>query len=234
MGSHVVQYLQPAQWSGARNAWEVRHGLWRMGRAEWVDATGWQQMLDDGVITVVDVRTPPEVKRRQLDPVPAVPDEIERIHVPVEDINHATFWERNAPYPLHPDVYQAIMETFGDRVAAAMTTVLDSWETGGTVLHCTAGRDRTGLVLGLVLQLPDIPGGPADWEEQASVYASGAYGINEHHRVHPIPHPYESYLEPEDFQRELNDRLASYAKFLREWPADRVQELLETHERGIH
>ena len=224
-----MQYLHPAKWSGARNAWQVRDGLWRMGRAEWVDATGWQQMLADGVATVIDVRTPPEIKARQHDPAPAVPAAIERIHLPVEDIHHESFWQRHAPYPMHPDAYHDTMETFGDRVATAMSTVLESWQAGGTVLHCTAGRDRTGLVLGLILQLPDIPGGAANWEEQARVYASGAHGINEHHRTSPIPHPYESYKEPAEFQRELEDRLASYRKFLAEWPGARVQELLATY-----
>ena len=224
-----MQYLHPAKWSGARNAWQVRDGLWRMGRAEWVDATGWQQMLADGVATVIDVRTPPEIKARKHDPAPAVPAAIERIHLPVEDIHHESFWQRHAPYPMHPDAYHDTMETFGDRVATAMSTVLESWQAGGTVLHCTAGRDRTGLVLGLILQLPDIPGGAANWEEQARVYASGAHGINEHHRTSPIPHPYESYKEPAEFQRELEDRLASYRKFLAEWPGARVQELLATY-----
>ena len=227
-----MQYLHPAKWSGARNAWQVRDGLWRMGRAEWVDATGWQQMLADGVATVIDVRTPPEIKARQHDPAPAVPAAIERIHLPVEDIHHESFWQRHAPYPMHPDAYHDTMETFGDRVATAMSTVLESWQAGGTVLHCTAGRDRTGLVLGLILQLPDIPGGAANWEEQARVYASGAHGINEHHRTSPIPHPYESYKEPAEFQRELEDRLASYRKFLAEWPGARVQELLATYRNG--
>jgi len=200
-----------------------------MGRYEWVDATGWQQMLDDGVATVVDVRTPPEVKRRELDPEVRMPDDIRRLHLPVEDIGHESFWQRHTPYPMHPDAYQDTMDTFGDRVATAISTVLDAWHDGGTVLHCTAGRDRTGLVLGLILQLPDIPGGAADWDEQQRVYASGAHGINEHHRVHPIPHPYESYLPPEKFERELADRLASYRKFLRAWPADRVLELLANY-----
>ncbi|WP_022869396.1 tyrosine-protein phosphatase [Yaniella halotolerans] len=226
MVSSTVQYLHPANWSGARNAWQVRQDLWRMGRFEWVDADGWQQMVEDGVTTVVDVRTPPEVKRRERDPVVEMPGEIRRIHWPVEDIDHESFWERNSPYPMHPDAYQDTMDTFGDRVATAISTVLDAWQDGGTVLHCTAGRDRTGLVLGLVLQLPDIPGGAADWEEQQRVYASGAHGINEHHRTSPVPHPYESYLKPDAFHRELADRLASYRKFLRQWPGERVLELL--------
>lgn len=226
MVSSTSQYLHPADWSGARNAWQVRPDLWRMGRAEWVDSIGWRQMVDDGVATVIDVRTPPEIKRRELDPQAEIPEQIQRIHMPVEDVNHASFWERNAPYPSHPATYQDTMDTFGDRVAVAINTVLDAWHEGGTVLHCTAGRDRTSLVIGLVLQLPDIPGGPADWEEHERVYASGAHGINQHHRTSPIPHPYESYLEPEEFRRELAERLASYRKFLRDWPGDRVQALL--------
>lgn len=197
-----------------------------MGRFEWVDSYGWGQMLDDGVKTVVDIRTLPEVKRRQLDPEAVIPNEIQRIHLPVEDVNNAAFWQRNAPYPSHPDTYHDTMATFGGRVAGAIQMVLDSWEAGGTVLHCTAGRDRTGLVLGLLLQLPDIPGGAADWDEQENVYASGAHGINEHHRTSPIPHPYESYLEPDAFERELSDRLASFHRFLLQWPGERVQELL--------
>lgn len=184
-------------------------------------------MLDDGVTTVIDVRTPPEVKRRQLDPAAVIPETIARLHLPVEDIEHEAFWQRHTPYPMHPDAYHDMMQTFGDRVAAALATVRDSWADGGTVLHCTAGRDRTGLILGLLLQLPDIPGGPADWEEHERVYASGAYGINEHHRTSPIPHPYESYLPPAEFAKELTDRLASYRRFLREWPGQRVIDLLD-------
>ncbi|WP_043058841.1 tyrosine-protein phosphatase [Enteractinococcus helveticum] len=229
MVSSTIQYLHPADWSGARNAWQVRPHLWRMGRSEWVDTIGWQQMLDEGVATVIDVRTPPEIKRRELDPEATVPREIQRIHLPVEDVDHEPFWQRNAPYPMHPGAYADTMETFGDRVATAITTVRDSWTDGGTVLHCTAGRDRTGLVLGLLLQLPDIPGGPADWAEHERVYASGAYGINEHHRTSPVPHPYESYLPPADFEKELADRLSSYRRFLRQWPGDRVAELLDRH-----
>lgn len=197
-----------------------------MGRAEWVDPDGWHQMLNDGISTVIDVRTPPEVKRRELDPEAVVPEAIRRVHQPIEDVDHESFWARNAPYPSHPDTYQDTMDTFGDRVALAIRTVLDAWYEGGTVLHCTAGRDRTSLVIGLVLQLPDIPGGAADWEEHERVYASGAYGINEHHRTSPVSHPYESYLAPHEFERELADRLASYRRFLKEWPGDRVQELL--------
>src|SRR5699024_6115566 len=226
MDSSARQYLQPADWSGARNAWQVRPGLWRMGRFEWVDSFGWDQMLDDGVKTVVDVRTLPAVKRREQDPQAFLPGEAQRVHVPVEDVNRAPVWQGRAPYPSHTDTYHDTMDTFGDRVACAIQMVLGSWKTGGTGLHSTAGRDRTGLVLGLLLHLPDIPGGAADWGEQENIYAAGAHGINEHHRTSPIPHPYESYLQPEAFERELSDRLASFRQFLRQWPGERVQELL--------
>src|SRR5699024_661254 len=164
MDSSARQYLQPADWSGARNAWQVRPGLWRMGRFEWVAAFGWDQMLDDGVKTVGDVRSLPAVKRREQDPQALVPDGIPPVALPVDVVNHAALWQRNASCPSHADTYHDTMDTFGDRVACAIQMVLGSWKTGGTVLHCTAGRDRTGLVVGLLLQLPDIPGGAADWD----------------------------------------------------------------------
>src|SRR5699024_8750277 len=37
-----------------------------------------------------------EVKRREQDPQALIPDEIQRVHLPVEDVNHAAFWQRNA------------------------------------------------------------------------------------------------------------------------------------------
>lgn len=222
----LAQYLPPADWAGARNAWHVRPDLWRMGRAEWVTTPGWQQMLDDGVTTVIDVRTQPEIRRRDHDPDAVRPAVITRVHVPVEDVDDAAFWRRHHPYPMHPDAYPDTMATFGDRVASAINALRDAWASGGTVLHCTAGRDRTGLVMGLLLQLPDVPGGAADWEEHARIYASGAYGINEHHRTSRVPHPYESWLPEDVFADQLRDRLASYRRFLGEWPADRVAALL--------
>src|SRR5439155_13393284 len=58
-------------WDGAVNARHVAGGVYRMGRREWLTETGWQQAYDDGVRTVVDLRNPREVRRRDTDPAVA-------------------------------------------------------------------------------------------------------------------------------------------------------------------
>ena len=217
----------PVEWDGAVNAWKVRHGLWRMGRAEWLTEAGWDALAQDGVRSVVDVRLPQEVTRRETDPpVNVIPDAVERVHLPIEDHENQEFRELCFPYLDHPRYYNDAVRIFPDKVADALTALRERWDAGGVVVHCSAGRDRTGMLTALLLQLDDIPGGPASWEEQAAVYSAAVRGINEHHRTSGIKHPYESYQSPDVLEPTLEDRLDSLKSFLKEWPGDRVAELM--------
>lgn len=216
-----------AGWDGAVNAWRVRPGLWRMGRAEWLTEAGWQAVARDGVRAVVDVRLPQEAVRRETDPPECtVPGQVERVHLPIEDHDNQEFQELCFPYIDHPRYYEDAIRIFPDKVAAALRELVDRWASGGVVVHCSAGRDRTGMLTALVLQLPDVPGGPAGWEEQAAVYSAAVRGINEHHRTSGIKHPYESYQGPEEFEPALQDRLRTLKAFLEAWPGERVVQLI--------
>lgn len=225
MDSSARQYLQPADWSGARNAWQVRPGLWRMGRFEWVDSFGWDQMLDDGVKTVVDVRTLPEVKRREQDPQAFIPDEIQRVHLPVEDVNHAAF---GSVTPL---------------IRVILIRITIRWIRSGIVWHV---QSRWYWVLGRPVVLCCIAQpvgiGPvwcSDYFYSCLISPEALRTGTSRKTYMPLAptvsmsiiglvrsHPYESYLQPEAFERELSDRLASFRQFLRQWPGERVQELL--------
>lgn len=218
--------LDAPNWAGSVNAWRVRDGLWRMGRAEWVTTKGWATMADQGVRTVVDLRSVAERGRRPTDPVAVeLPAEIRHVHAPVEDPDHTEFWAWHDPYPNHPKYYQNMVETFPALVGSAVATTLQAWDEHGVVVHCSAGRDRTGLVLALLLQLPQIPGGAASWAEQARNYAAGTYGINDYRRTATTPHPVERYIPPDDYDRQLRDRLSALHQFLNQWPAEKVQDL---------
>lgn len=223
----VGVFLQPASWDGAANAWAVRPGLWRMGRAERLTTSGWIQLADDGVRHVVDVRLPQELGRRGTDPAEAVvPDSVRRVHQPIEDSQNQEFRNLCIPYVNHPRYYEEVIRIFPDKVADALRLVLIKWQTGGVVVHCSAGRDRTGMLIALLLQLDETPGGAASWDEQADVYSAAVRGINEYHRTSGIQHPYESYQRPADLESQLLDRLVSLREFLDAWPADRINELL--------
>jgi protein-tyrosine phosphatase len=51
-----------------------------------------------------------------------------------------------------PDSYRLIVDAGRDRLAAAFTAIAEA-PAGGVVVHCHAGRDRTGLVVALALHV---------------------------------------------------------------------------------
>jgi protein-tyrosine phosphatase len=54
-----------------------------------------------------------------------------------------------------PDSYRLMVDTSRDRLAAVMTAIAEA-PPGGIVVHCHAGRDRTGLVVALALHLRSL------------------------------------------------------------------------------
>jgi protein tyrosine/serine phosphatase len=53
-------------------------------------------------------------------------------------------------------LYADILATCGTAIAEVVTTVARASE-GGVLVHCHAGKDRTGVVVALLLSLADVP-----------------------------------------------------------------------------
>ena len=192
----TVKPLEPVAWEGAVNARRVRGEVFRMGRREWLTERGWRQMHDDGVRTVIDLRNPGEQRRRPTDPEVGLEAMagIAVVNAPTEDPEHPEhaelFADRVPPYLNHPDGYAHIVRLFPERLVAVFRGIAEA--PAGVVLHCSAGRDRTGLVVTMLLALaaPDDARTAAAAQDEASVR-----GINEWHRVSPTRHPYERYQD---------------------------------------
>ncbi len=119
---------------------------------------GWETALRFGVRRVVDLRFPGEE--------PGEPD----AHAGVEVVAVSLFGEhdptREAAFDervradddvatVFADLYVHVLEERGDRIAAAVTAVADC--DGVVIVHCAAGKDRTGLVSALLLSLAGVP-----------------------------------------------------------------------------
>lgn len=181
-------------WEGAVNARDLggvsahiqRGRLYRMGRHEWLTDAGWQQAYDDGVRTVIDLRNPGERGRRETDPVlnTAVLDRFQVINRPTEDQGDEEFMALVGPYLNSPEYYRENLNRWPERIAAVVRAVAES--DGAVVMHCAAGRDRTGLITAVLLSLADVP-----HEDIANDYALAVHGINEHHlaQEHPRERP---------------------------------------------
>jgi hypothetical protein len=81
---------------------------------------------------------------------------------------------------------------------------------GGVVIHCSAGRDRSGMIAAM---LQDLAG--AGEEAIARGYERAVRGINVRHRVSGIPHPHDRYLPEDVLAPLLEARLESLLRFVR-------------------
>jgi hypothetical protein len=200
-------------WDGAVNAWHVVGGVYRMGRREWLTVAGWQQAYADGVRTVIDLRHAAEARRRDSDP--AVSDSawsgISVVSAPTEEPDDPRFTELAGPYLNDPAYYADNARLFPEKLAGVFKVLSAASARGGdVVLHCAAGRDRSGLVAAMVQDLA----GDSD-QEIAEGYRRAARGINERYRTHGPPHRRERYVEEHELAPLLEQRGDAVVAFVR-------------------
>ena len=204
--------MNEVNWDGAVNARRVAGRLYRMGRSEWLTEGGWRQAYEEGVRTVIDLRNQDERRRRPTDPDvgPEALEGITVLHCPTEDQTHEEFMATAAsaetPYLSDPRYYPANLDHFPALIADVFRALAEA--RGGVVVHCSAGRDRTGMIISMALAL-------VGREDLIAVqYDAGARGINEWHRISPVKHPYERYLNEQELAPVLAGRQEALAEFI--------------------
>jgi protein-tyrosine phosphatase len=135
---------EPAGYAAARGV--TRSGvLYRSDGLTGLTARGRAQLLQLGVQTVIDLRDEFE---REVQPDALEDLEIETIHIPVYEGTGAS---NSGPGITLPSMYESIIVEHGEVVVRALRH-LASTETGPVLVHCTAGKDRTGIVIALALR----------------------------------------------------------------------------------
>ena len=140
---------------------------------------GWRAVVEYGIRTVVDLRMDEE---REGDPPATAP--VDLLHVSLFDDDKAVFEEVEAAARAAPDaaaatreVYLLFLEHFKANVATAIRAVVNAPE-GGVVVHCMGGKDRTGLVTALLLELAGV-----DHEQIAADYALSEERLRPRHEL---------------------------------------------------
>ena len=169
------------RWGGLHNARDLgglptgtsttRPGrVYRAPRLDGLDDRGWAELVDAGVRTIVDLRNPHEIEPLTL------PAGITRHHRPVEVWEDRDFMARWGGVLDSPEYYRANLATWPELVVDALRAVAHA-PAGGVVIHCSAGRDRTGLVTALLLSLVGVPRETVVADYAASVVAMNDYAL---------------------------------------------------------
>lgn len=145
--------VQPVDWPDCRNTRDLGGGRLRSGRLirsdnlEQLNQAGLAAVQAAGVSRFVDLRSAWECETW---PSPYVDD---------ERWQNVPLWD-----PGDPDVsdlglfeqYRVLVDDYAERVASAVVAIAEAPD-GCVVVSCHAGKDRTGVVVALTLEVVGVP-----------------------------------------------------------------------------
>lgn len=119
------------------------------GLADWE----WKKLTDRGVRTVIDLRSRSET----IDLPDCPPEGIQWVHCPLQeeelDMNDVSNSARRAFAGSLEEGYCQMAENHPQLLARAIQQVSEGLERGAVLFHCTAGKDRTGVLAAALLYL---------------------------------------------------------------------------------
>ena len=127
---------------------------------------GWDALVAYGIRTIVDLRLPTELA---ADPPREVPVDV--VHVSLVDEHDEEARTAIDAWPTTAGAYLEILERFRPNFARAIAAIAEA-PPGGVLVHCMGGKDRTGLVVALLLTLAGVPP-----EEIAADYGLSAQNL---------------------------------------------------------
>jgi protein-tyrosine phosphatase len=184
---HRVHTEPVTEWEGARNLLDLgglptKYGrqtafgrVWRSAAPEWMTTAGWRAARQAGLVRVVDLRN--EIERGRQESHPVVDDSafagIDVVHAPTEDPDDPEFLAECGPWLTHPRSWNPNLERYPDKFARVFTAIADA--PGPVLVHCAGGRDRTGLVVSMLLALAGV-----EPDAIAGCYEQGFRGAASH------------------------------------------------------
>jgi protein-tyrosine phosphatase len=115
-------------------------------------------LLDYGLRTVIDLRYSAELEAavHPFGPLGAHTDVIGYRHLPLRHPDDADLDAAYRACQSLAEIYQVYLDWGGARFAAIMRAIADAPE-GAVIVHCHVGKDRTGIVIALLLALAGVP-----------------------------------------------------------------------------
>lgn len=164
--------------------------LFRADALSALTAEEWQTLYEKGVRTVVDLRSLSETETFP----DRVPDGIALHHCPMQeenlDIHNLDEGAAAAFRRSMSECYADMVRKTPHLLCAALHTVTEGLKNGAVIFHCTAGKDRTGVLAAVILTIL----GAYDADILADYEVSNTYNRNGLHRLLESMPNYEELL----------------------------------------
>ena len=124
---------------------------------------GWRAARAAGVTTVIDLRNPGENALEAEAPVVDADamEGIRFVSCPTEDPGDPQFIETCGAWLDHPRSYPDNIRLYPEKFSTVFREIAKAGD--AVLVHCAAGRDRTGMVMAMLLHLTGVtPGAIAD------------------------------------------------------------------------
>ena len=182
--------------------------VFRSGAPEWMTERGWGEARDAGLSTIVDLRNAPsETQRLAHHPEvsPTALDFVSVVSAPTEDPDDEDFMRVCGPWLDHPRSYADNLSFYPGRFAAVFTAIGNA--EGVVLVHCSGGKDRTGMIVAMLLTLAGV-----ERDAVAADYEAAFRTANAMMRAHPTL--YRHFATTDD---ELDDWMTERTAALRDW-----------------
>ncbi len=126
--------------------------FYRAENIDLIQSSGWEQLKDTGIRTVIDLR---QQEERDKD-LQSRPDWLTVIHSDLDGVENEEFWRPYLAEGLESTSMYHLdhLKEMPERAAEALEAIVSAPE-GGVLFHCKSGRDRTGLIALLLLSAVD-------------------------------------------------------------------------------
>jgi protein-tyrosine phosphatase len=173
---------------------------WRSAAPDTLDEAGWATLIAADVATVVDLRGDSEVPAER-----SAPRGVTLVRAPLEDVNdpdYAALWDSNWA---HPDFYLWGIRHWPDKWNIALTAVADA--PAGVLVHCAGGRDRTGLLVAVLLECAGVDRAVVLDDYEAGLRGTNAMLVARGEPDHPAAIPADHLEEFVERFRSALDRV---------------------------
>ena len=127
-------------------------GLIRSANLSFLSERGRAELLASSLGRIIDLRNRAE---RKIDAAPFAGNPV-YLNLPLLPQQHAAIDEAHTTGRTNADFYRAYLDHAGNQIVSVFGAMLDA-PPGPVLIHCHAGKDRTGLVAALAQELCGVP-----------------------------------------------------------------------------